>query len=130
MSGRVKVFRGDRLRDQRDALGLSQEDLAQRLSMAQPQLASYETGETEPSPALIKRMAQSLGVTTDYLLGMVENRYQELKITDLSKEDQEIFDALREGKAWDAIQLIASRQQSAGISGKPDASSLRDRAQR
>jgi transcriptional regulator with XRE-family HTH domain len=130
MAKRVKVFRGERLKDQRESLGLSQEDLAARLQLAQPSLADYENKKTEPSPALITRMAKELGVTTDYLLGLTDNRHQELRISDLSPEDQDIFDALREGKGYEAIRIIAERQQSISPLDKQGASSPRGTAQR
>lgn len=125
---RVKVFRGDRVKEERDILGFSQEDLASRLKLTQPQLADYENGKTEPMPALITRMAEELGVTTDYLLGTSNNRHQEVRVTDLSPEDQEVFNALQEGKNMEAIQIIAARQLSGEPRDTRGASSQRDTA--
>lgn len=48
---RIKIFRGDRLREQRERMALSQDDMAETLGITQSQLWGYESNKTEPSPA-------------------------------------------------------------------------------
>jgi transcriptional regulator with XRE-family HTH domain len=61
---------GARLARLRQAAGFSQRELARELDISQRMVAYYE-GETEYPPAhLLPVLAQTLGVTTDQLLGL------------------------------------------------------------
>lgn len=46
----------------------SQAELAQRIGVSNSAIGMYEQGRREPSLDLVVRLAQELGVTTDYLL--------------------------------------------------------------
>jgi transcriptional regulator with XRE-family HTH domain len=62
-----------RLRAARDLRQWSQSDLATRAGMPPSSIAHFETGTRKPSFDTLKRLANALEVTTDYLLGRVEN---------------------------------------------------------
>ncbi len=68
-----------RLRMQRNANGLSREDLAQMLGTSRTVIANWETGRREPSLAGIVRLCNLLGVSADYLLGRVDEITHESK---------------------------------------------------
>ncbi len=57
---------GQRLRERRRALGLSQAELAARLGFTAPQINRYEHGTTRLSAAGLWRAAQVLGVLPGY----------------------------------------------------------------
>ena len=59
----------DNLKGLRARKGISQIDLAKNFGLSQPTIASWESGRTEPSTDMLKRLARYFGVTTDYLLG-------------------------------------------------------------
>lgn len=59
---------GQRLRDRRKQLGLTQEELAERADLSQNFIARVENGATGLGDASIIRLARSLEVSTDYLL--------------------------------------------------------------
>jgi transcriptional regulator with XRE-family HTH domain len=61
-----------RLRAARDLRQWSQSDLATRAGMPPSSIAHFETGTRKPSFDTLKRLANALDVTTDYLLGRVE----------------------------------------------------------
>jgi transcriptional regulator with XRE-family HTH domain len=61
-----------RLRAARDLRQWSQSDLATRAGMPPSSIAHFETGTRKPSFDTLKRLANALEVTTDYLLGRVE----------------------------------------------------------
>jgi transcriptional regulator with XRE-family HTH domain len=61
-----------RLRAARDLRQWSQSDLATRAGMPPSSIAHFETGKRKPSFDTLKRLANALEVTTDYLLGRVE----------------------------------------------------------
>ena len=53
----------------REEKGLTQKDLAEKLSLTPKAISFYELGSREPSGDALIRMAHILGTTTDYLLG-------------------------------------------------------------
>lgn len=62
----------DRLRAARDLRGYSQGALAERAKMPPTSIAHFEGGARKPSFDTLRRLANALEVTTDYLLGRVE----------------------------------------------------------
>jgi transcriptional regulator with XRE-family HTH domain len=57
-----------RVRRLRQARGLSQEDLARRVGVSKTQVYLVESGRTQsPQPGKLRRYAQALGVSLDYL---------------------------------------------------------------
>ena len=60
---------GKRLKMLREEKGLTQKDLAEKLSLTPKAISFYELGYREPSGDALIRMAHILGTTTDYLLG-------------------------------------------------------------
>lgn len=74
---------GEKIAEQRKKLGLSQEELAEKLNISQKSISKYELGNRKPQYKVLVRMAEYFGVTTDYLLGLAERRKH-----DAWKEDQ------------------------------------------
>lgn len=62
-----------RLREARDLRQWSQSDLATRADLPPSSVAHFETGTRKPSFDTLKRLANALEVTTDYLLGRVDD---------------------------------------------------------
>ena len=60
-----------RLRAAREKRGLSQGDLATRAGLQASAISHFETGTRKPSFDNLRRLADALEVTTDYLLGRV-----------------------------------------------------------
>ena len=59
---------GVRIAILRISKGWSQAELARRIGVSASAVGMYEQGRREPSLGLLVRLAQELGVTTDYLL--------------------------------------------------------------
>ncbi|QNN23365.1 helix-turn-helix transcriptional regulator [Planctomycetales bacterium ZRK34] len=59
----------DRLREARDRRDLSQTDLANRTGLQPSAISHFETGKRAPSFDNLKRLADALAVSVDYLLG-------------------------------------------------------------
>ena len=59
---------GERIRSHRQAAGLTQEALAQRLGVVKQTIGNYERGEREPDLATLRAIADILGVTPADLL--------------------------------------------------------------
>jgi transcriptional regulator with XRE-family HTH domain len=63
-----QVF-GVKLREAREAKKLSQADLAERTGLQPSAISHFETGRRAPSFDNLKKLADALEVSTDYLLG-------------------------------------------------------------
>ena len=75
---------GEKLLNARNALNLSQIELAERAGITERSIYSYEQTGTLPRTAVLKRLAEALNVTVAYLMDEDE--------TDIHKNiDQELF---------------------------------------
>jgi len=61
-----------RLKEARELRGLNQGELAVRAGFQASAISHFETGNRKPSFDNLRRLAQALDVTTDYLLGRVK----------------------------------------------------------
>ena len=102
----------ERLRRARELRGLSQSELAERAGKMPPSsIAHFETGKRKPSFDTLKRLATALEVTTDYLLGRVDEPglaeagdplFRD--VGRLSEKDREL--------AKDFLKMLAQRTES------------------
>lgn len=63
------VSLGERLRFRRNALNLTQPELAQRAGLSERSVSDYERGLSLPSVEQLKKLAYALSVRSGYLLG-------------------------------------------------------------
>ena len=63
-----------RLRYLRDEKNYSQSRLAAMLNMSQTGYSKYETGENDIPTAILLRLAEIYGTSTDYILGRTDVR--------------------------------------------------------
>ena len=63
-----------RIRDLREDQDLSQKQVAQMLGMSQTGYSKYETGENDIPTEVLIRLARFYKTSTDYLLGLTNNR--------------------------------------------------------
>ena len=63
----------ERLVELRKKKGVSQRAAAEGIGIQNAQLSGYERGANEPSAAMLARLAEYYGVTTDYLCGLSDN---------------------------------------------------------
>ena len=61
---------GDRLRQLRKEQGLTQTELGKRVGISQRLVAYYEAQGGSPSPELLVKFADALGISTNTLLGV------------------------------------------------------------
>lgn len=64
---------GDRIVTLRNAKGLTRVQLADKLEIPMTTLRNYEFGTREPGHKFVLKVAQMFDVTTDYLLGMIDD---------------------------------------------------------
>ena len=65
---------GQRIRAQRIRLGMTQEELAERLYMKKSTISYYETDKKEMRASCLAEIARALYATPDYLLGFEEEK--------------------------------------------------------
>jgi transcriptional regulator with XRE-family HTH domain len=85
-----------RIQELRIRRGLSQEELADRLSTSQNQISRYETGKNQPTGEVIISLAHELETTADYLLGLIDVPERPLfSSNDLTQLERELIEVLR-----------------------------------
>ena len=62
-----------RIKELRKKLGISQSELAEKISVSHFAISRYERDKTSPDPETISKLADFFGVTTDYLLGRTDD---------------------------------------------------------
>ena len=65
---------GNRIAELRKEKGVSRVQFAQQIGIPSTTLRNYETGVREPGHSFIVQMAKEFNVSTDYLLGLTDNR--------------------------------------------------------
>jgi transcriptional regulator with XRE-family HTH domain len=66
------MITGQRIKERRQLLGMTQEELAALVHTTQKQISRYEGGFNDPRGQIIAALAQALHTSTDYLLGVVD----------------------------------------------------------
>ena len=95
----VKLTLGERLKDLRVERHLKLEMLAEQTGLSKSALSKYESDDvTDLSIYAVTTLAEFYGVTTDYLLGVTENKKRpDAVLSDLHLSDGAV-DVLRNGK--------------------------------
>ena len=91
----VKENFPERLRTLREAIGVSQEEMANKLGISRPTLTYYEAGKRLPDIQVFDEICQATGCAPEYLLGYQEemnHRYADL--TDRLNIDEETLSLL------------------------------------
>ncbi len=68
-------MRNSRISEERKKLGLSQEELANKVGVSQKSISKYECGTRRPTYETLTLMASLFGVTTDYLMGFSDQAF-------------------------------------------------------
>ena len=110
----------ERLRVAREARKLNQSELASRAGLQASAVSHFETGSRKPSFDNLRRLADALRVTTDYLLGRTNDMdglatsgdrlYR--RYVGLSTEYQEMADEL--------MEILARRDKGEQSEGRSD----------
>ena len=96
----TKMNISEKIKKCRNRLNLSQIELAKLSGVTSPAISQFESGIRKPSFESLPKLADALGVTTDYLVGIKRKNFDDIlsdpKIapmfkgfTDLSEEEKE-----------------------------------------
>src|SRR5690349_8283638 len=83
-----------RLRERRQQMGISQQELAEQVGVDQAALSKMEGVAGNPTASNIVKLTRALGCTSDWLLGISDHGPDELP-SDLSSIEREIIAMLR-----------------------------------
>jgi len=84
-----------RIKSRRQAIGMSQEELAYRIGTSQSQVSKYERGVNDLTGDVLTKIAHALETTSDYILGITDNPNKEVNESNLDSLETEIFELLR-----------------------------------
>jgi transcriptional regulator with XRE-family HTH domain len=99
------AIRADRLKQLREHHGWSQRELSRVCGLGETAINTYERGEAEPSAKYLKKMAETLHVSTDYLLGLTDDPRGLFDNSELSDDERKIVEAFRRGQWREIIQV-------------------------
>lgn len=83
---------GQKLRELRKQHNLTQKELASMVGVKNSIISFYEVGDRIPSPEIIRKLAETLHVSADYLLGIEKN--ESIDISGLSEHDKSLVRSL------------------------------------
>lgn len=104
----TEIFR-KRLRTAREHRGFNQGELAERAGLQPSAVSHFETGTRKPSFDNLKRLADTLRVTTDYLLGRTHQMDASAETADRLHRQYSGLSADYQEMADDFIKMLADR---------------------
>lgn len=107
-------LRGDRLRRLREQLNLSREELADQINVHSRNLARYENNEVDPAGDIVRRIAEKLQTSTDYLLGISDDVVPQMSEDDLSPMERLLVDAYRRGDLRELMRIASENPEPQG----------------
>ena len=126
----MKTFR-DKVIEHRAALGLSQQQLADKAGIGVRTIGNYESGARLPYAAQLYKLAKALGVSTEYLkndeiedpsYGLDRMDYvEEMRATTGTKASQNLEEMLKANKEMFAGGTVSEEAKDAYFRGLMDA---------
>lgn len=99
---------GERLKELRQNLRLTQDDIADAVDTTRKTVSSWEKGAI-PNGESLAKLAKTLNTSADFLLGLTDDpRPPNALNSDLSPQEWEIIHSLRLGNIKNALRIISS----------------------
>lgn len=102
---------GQRLKLLREKRDMTQQELATVLETTQAQIWRWENDGAAPNTETIIRIAKYFDVTTDYLLGLVNDPRRELLESDLSEDERQLIRHFRARTFLKLFQFITKQSE-------------------
>lgn len=94
------MLNGERLREERIAQNLTQEDMAKKLGITRQAYGNYETGKRDVDSQTLVSLVKILNISSDYLLGISD--FKNLSI----KNSGFIFDELWTNEEKELARIV------------------------
>lgn len=107
----------NRLREIRKSRGWTQRELAHVCGLAENMIYRYENGRVDPTATTLTVIAEKLNVSTDYLLGLVDESQTIVTENNLQSDERDLVNSYRREGWVGVIRLVGERmgsQQAAG----------------
>ena len=104
-----KPLFAERLKQERHARGLTQQELTALCNFGSNQIGRYESGEREPTIWALFELSNALGVSSDYLIGLTDERNETVPTTDLGPHERELVDKFRE-EGWPGVFKLGAEK--------------------
>lgn len=105
------VLRGDRLREARLKLGLSQRELSRRCRIGEQQIFRYEGDKGgDPRLSIVAHIAKELNVSVDYLCGLVDEPQGIYSGRHLTPWQARVLDAIERGDERMTVKFFLERK--------------------
>lgn len=78
----------ERLKEMRIKRGYTQDEFAKMINISPSSISLYENGDREPSISMLKTISETLDVSSDYLLGLSDEKNKDklkLSVNDFKK---------------------------------------------
>lgn len=114
------AWHGERLKEIRKARGMTQVDLAQRVSVNERMFPRYEKPANDPESSvpnadILARISKILAVSADFLLGLSDDPGSHYVTSDeLTPDEERLILAIRSKKAGKAASEFAALLQHMG----------------
>jgi CheY-like chemotaxis protein/transcriptional regulator with XRE-family HTH domain len=108
---------GDSIKNIREESGLSQEELARKLSVAQSTIGMWESGKRTPKLDELNRLARILNVTVNCLIGQSKEHKVELSNNEIYIDGEKIND-LNAADVDGVIKYINAVKKKKGITSQ------------
>jgi len=102
---------GERLKEMRKKRGLRQNELAERANLQPTAISHFENGARLPSFDNLRRLADALEVTVDYLMGRVDEPEVNYSVSASLARDIGILTAAEGDVARYVVASLASRRR-------------------
>ena len=106
----MRKIRAQRIKEMREMLGMSQQDLADKTGISLRQVARYEAGSSDITGDPLELIAKGLECSIDYLMGVVDHPNQILKEADLSPDEWLLLKAYRNGEIKRILWLLSAAE--------------------
>jgi transcriptional regulator with XRE-family HTH domain len=113
MTATISETIGDRIRNRRELLGLSQEDLARRIGYtSRSSINKIETGAQQLRQSKIKAIADALDTTVNYILG-IDNKADKQKdyLDNYMEQIKDIISEMDDAQKENALRLCRTYLQ-------------------
>jgi transcriptional regulator with XRE-family HTH domain len=98
---------GQRIRQLRESIGWTQDDLVEAIGVAVLQINRYENEKNEPSAEMLSRLARALGCSSDYLLDLTSDPApKSMELNNLRARERILLSAWRSGDRIKAVKVI------------------------
>lgn len=102
-------MRIDRLQQVMTNRGHNAASLAEVIGRAERTIRRILAEDGNTSDDTVYLIAQALGVSSDYLLGLSDDPTPQMRVDNLSEVERSVLNAMRRGDDKEAIKIIASR---------------------